>query len=180
VIEALFILASTIAQPEKRDPAGATGNAIMQCVAHAMGGGPINKDNIDHLAQNGLIFSEAPPEILRSTAQTPYGTASYALSPSTEGQVWAVGYDKGSCLIFTLWSDIAPIRKRIVDLFSIPNSWKEKQAAPAKENEEKLEYYWDPYPKMHLSALISLTDMAPSPKKGFVMITIGQTQTDGK
>jgi hypothetical protein len=173
---ALTLSAGAEAQPAPRSPDEAAGQAVMQCVAHTLGQVTISAGNAPLLASNGLQFSAETPAMLQSTANTPYGKATYANAPSNEGQVWAVGYDGpgNTCLVFALGTAVKPVEDRLVQLFSIPGAWKAEQAAPAAEGERKLQYGWDLQPR-HLTALVSIRDLSTLPAKGMVMVTVSQT-----
>lgn len=174
----LVLQAPAAAQLSPRAPNVAAGQGLMQCVAHALGIGKISADNAELLASNGLQHAAEPPAFLQSTRRTPYGEASYAHSPSTDGQVWTVGYDGpgSTCLVFVIGTPVEPIEARLVELFSIPNAWKPETAAEAAEGERRLQFGWDvKRPKRHLTALVSIRDLSALPTKGMVMVTISQT-----
>jgi hypothetical protein len=180
VAAALAILLSTsaVAQPGVRPPNEAAGQALMQCVAHTLGQGKVSAANAATLSANGLQYVAVPPAFLQTTANTPYGKASYATVPSTEGQIWAVGYDGpgNACLVFAIGIAVQPVESRLVELFSIPNAWKPETAAPAAQGERKLQYGWKlERPKRNLTALISVRDLSTSAAKGMVMVTVSQT-----
>jgi len=159
-------------------PAQAAGQALIQCVAHATGQSIISKDNSAGLTTNGLTYSDQPPSVLAgSTRQTPYGRASYAQAPSDDGEVWAVGYDKGSCLVFIWETSPEPVVKRLVEMFEIPNAWEKQQAAAAAPGERKLEYGWQVRPDFNLTGLVSIREL-PEPMDGMVMVTISRTVED--
>lgn len=179
VASAILIASGANALPAPVPVEEATGKALMQCVSHTTRHGSVEAKNSDLLAANGLIYSSEPPAFLVSTKTSFYGNASYATVPSTEGQVWAVGYDGAgdACAVFVLGSAVEPIESRLLKLFSIPGFWVPVKAAPASPGEKKLEYMWDlGRPGEQLTALISIRDMSNLPAKGFILVTITRTE----
>ena len=173
----LAISSPAAAQGVGVPPEQAAGQAMMQCVAHSTGQGSVVAENADLLAENGLVYSATPPPFLESARQTPYGTASFARSPSTDGQIWAVGYDQGACLVVALGTETQPIETRLVELFAIPGAWQQQAAAKAEVGERKLQYGWLLRPNFNLTALVSIREL-PEPAKGMVMITINRTAVE--
>lgn len=175
----IFVAAATNeASTTLRAPGEAAGAALIQCVAHTMGLGTISSASADRLAENGLRYSDSPPQYLAGAAETPYGKGSFVNAPSTEGQIWAIGYDGPgtACIVFALGTSVDPIEARVRSLFSVPHAWRPESAARAEEGERKLQYGWDvAQPKRHLTALISIRDWSNQPAKGMVMITVSQT-----
>jgi hypothetical protein len=166
------------AAAETVSPEEGAGKALMQCVAHSTGQGEISRRNAALLASNGLLHSEEVPPFLQSAKATPYGNGSFATVPTTDGQVWAVGYDGAgtSCLVFVMGTAVAPIRARLEQLFAIPGAWVAQTPAAAQTGEQKLQYGWKlDKPDRNLTALVSIRDLSRHPAKGVVMVTISNT-----
>jgi hypothetical protein len=172
---AAFPVAAQVAAPP---PEQAAGTALMQCVAHATGHGDVSAANAALLLANGLQYMAEPPPFLQSTRQTPYGNASYAVSPSAEGQTWLVGYDGpgNACLIFSVGTNVGPVEERLVKMLSIPGTWKEVPAAAPAAGERKREFQWKlKEPVGKVTALLSMRDLGDNAAKGMTMVTIART-----
>jgi len=173
-----ILLTSVPAVAETAAPEVGAGKALMQCVAHTTGQGEISKENADLLAANGLLYSEDLPPFLQSARTTPYGNGSFATVPTTEGQVWSVGYDGAgrSCVVFVMGTTVGPVRTRLEQLVAIPGAWVAQAPAAAAPGEQKLQYGWKlGKSDRNLTALVSIRDLASLPAKGFVMVTISHT-----
>ena len=155
-----------------RVPEQAAGQALMSCMAHSMGTGPIIAANAEALASDGLMFSEAYPSFLQGQSQNEFGRASFARVPVTDGgQIWAAGYDSGVCIVTVIGTPEGPVVARLQQLFSIPGGWKQKQIKDLPGRRWSA-YDWNS-PQAKLTAQLSITDLPPnSPAKGFVSVTI--------
>ena len=160
-------------------PEQAAGTALMQCVAHTTGQGPIAAKYSQQLATNGVIYTDQPPAYLQDAGQSSvFGKGSFASAPAVEGQVWLVGYDGlgTACMVYVLGAAVQPVEARLSEMFAIPGAWKKEMPVKAEAGERKLQYGWDlKDPKRHLTALVSIRDMSSSPAKGIVVVTISQT-----
>ena len=166
----LLVLASLAAAPAAASPELAAGRALAQCVAHSSGTGTITASNADALAANGLVFAPTPPPMLASASANAYGHGSFAASPSTLGQVWAVGYDTGACIVFAIGVPEEPVEARYRALFSIPATW---QSEPIRQLEGARwsQHSWRVMPDLKL---VEQTSVRPIPGQTdrFIMTTI--------
>jgi hypothetical protein len=169
-LPALLLAASASAQPSLRPPEQAAGLALMQCVAHSAGMGPITADAGDNLRANGLEPVAEPPPHLQSATQNEYGRGTFAQSPSTEGQVWAIGYDGGVCIVMTLGAAPAPIEGRLKELFAIPDSFEPEPIAP-RPGATWSQWRWKRTPR-DLIAQMRVTEIPDPRAKGMVMVTV--------
>ena len=156
---------------DPRPPEQAAGQALTSCVAHAMGMAPIAAKNASALAASGLVLMEAYPAFLRSQSQNEFGRGTFAQVHSTEGQVWATGYDSGVCLVTVIGTPEGPVVQRLDQLFAIPGAWKPakiKQLPGARWSA----YEWNSS-HAKLTAQMRIAELAPdSPAQGFVSVTI--------
>lgn len=158
--------ALAVAPPEQ-----AAGTALMQCVDHAAGMGTISAQSADGLARNGLEYQAEAPERLRSMAVTAYGNGSFARSSSIEGDVWAIGYDRGTCIVMVLGTTPEPVEQRLSAMFAIPGTWKAESIKQLDTASRWTQYGWKANGR-RLTAQIKVQPLPASPVKGLVMVTI--------
>jgi hypothetical protein len=173
VVLALALSAASVAQSQSLTPLPpqqAAGKALMQCVAHSLGMGPIAVDAAEKLRSAGLQYVTAPPPHLRAMTQNEYGRGSFAMSPSVEGQVWAVGYDSGVCIVMTLGAATGPVERRMNELFAIPNSFK-REAIKQLPGARWSQWRWS-QPERDLVAQMSVREISNPAVKGSVMVTL--------
>jgi hypothetical protein len=143
----------------------------MQCVAHAAGLGTISPDHAALLTGNGLEYHPEPPAALTSMADTDYGHATFAQSPTTEGQIWAVGYDSGTCIVMALGMEPEPVERRLAAMFSVPGAWRSEKIKQPDAGSR-----WTQYGVVmngrRLTAQMKVQPLPASPVKGLVMVTI--------
>lgn len=171
LVLAMAIGAEASAQAAKLPPANqAAGLALMQCVAHITGTGVIAAETKDHLKANGLELEGTPPPHLRALAQNEYGRGTIARSPSAEGEVWAAGYDGGVCIVMTIGAEAAPVEKRMVELFSIPNSFKPEPIGQ-REGVKVSQWRWK-QSRMDILANMTVRGIPAPGAKDMVMVTV--------
>jgi hypothetical protein len=163
-------VATTAVAPEQ-----AAGSALMQCVAHAGGMTAITRDNAAALARNGLEYQATAPDALKAMAATPYGTGSFARSPSREGDVWAVGYDRGACIVIATGTAVEPVEQRLAAMFAIPGGWHPEPIPQRDAGARWTQYGWD-MNRRHLTAQMKVQPLPGTPVKGVVMVTIRPEQ----
>ncbi len=158
----LFLAVPAMAQapaPQAQPVDKAAALALAQCVDHTRTGGDaiLSKYTAD-MAAKGLVFQREPPEFLASTRSTLLGVGQYAKSPSSEGEIWAIGYDSGGCMVVTLGAPVAEIEKGYNDFFTQSKAWRSEKAPAGKPGERTQFYGWSPNRNLRLSAQISLRD----------------------
>jgi hypothetical protein len=135
--------------------------ALDVCVDHARGAIPIVSNSGAQLDAKGVTWQLNPPEFLASTRATVLGIAQYAKSPSTEGEVWAIGYDSGGCMVVTLAAPIADVEKGYGDYFAGAKMWRSERPTTSARPGERLEgHAWNVRRNLKLTALIGLRDEA--------------------
>ncbi len=150
-----------------QDPAKAADAILKQCVEHAYGRLAIKGQNGRELDAKGLVYQLNPPEFLSSTQVTNMGRAEYAKSPSTEGEIWGVGYDGGSCMVVTMATYVEPIEKVYLDYFNQPNLWHAEKISGGQKGERRLQYTVMPTRATKLTATVSLRN-----EEGISSVTI--------
>ena len=171
MLTSLLLLAAPVAVLAPVPPPQAAGAALMQCVAHAAGMVEITADHAAALAANGLKYLPTPPDRLRSMVSSPYGTANFALSPSTEGDVWAVGYDSGTCIVMVLGTAPAPVEQRLNQLFTVPHTWKQQSIAQSDPGARWTQFGWTANGR-RMTAQMKVQPLPASPIQGLVMVTV--------
>lgn len=168
---ALAAAGALAATPVAADPAQAAGKALMACVKHASALTPIDAAHEAALQADGLIYQEQAPDKLRSMAVTAYGTGRFAWSPSVEGDVWSVGYDKGTCMVMVIGTVVEPVEHRLADLFAIPDGWRQEPIAQPDFASRWTQYGWTANGH-RLIAQMKVRPLPATPVKGLVMVTI--------
>ena len=161
--------------PAATDPARAAGNALTACVKHAAAMAPIDAAHAAGMADSGLVYSVTPPAKLSSMRETGYGTASFAQAPSTEGEVWAVAYDRGTCMVMVLGTDVKPVEQRLAALFAIPGTWRVEPIAQPDPGARWTQYGWQANGHQ-LTAQVKIQPLPQTAVKGLVMATIAPDQ----
>jgi len=131
---------------------------LRQCVDHALGTGAIVGQNGAQLDAKGLAYQREPPPFLVQTQSTSMGKAEYAKSPSTEGEVWGVGYDGGGCMVVTAGTAVEPIEKAYAAYFGQPNMWRSERISGTGKGERLLQFGYSSTRTTRLVATISLRD----------------------
>ncbi len=149
-------MAAQAATPQSPDKAADM--ALKQCVEHALGNLQIEGPNGKQLETNGFVYQRDPPDFLSATKQSDLGMAEYIKSPSDQGEIWAAGYDGGSCLLVTAATDVAPIEKAYLAYFNQPGMWHTERASAGNKGERRLQYAMAPTRATKLTAMISLRD----------------------
>jgi hypothetical protein len=147
------LAAGTPQSPEK-----AAALALKQCVDHALGTSQIKGQNGQELDSRGLAYQRDAPQFLSSTQQTDLGRAEYVKAPSTDGEIWSVGYDGGSCMVVTMATVVPPIEKSYVDYFGSVSTWHAERPPSGNKGERKLQYTMMPTRASKLTATVSLRD----------------------
>jgi hypothetical protein len=157
---ALALLAVAMpAEAQAADPTDKAADHILkQCVEHALGNVQIKGQNAKQLEADGFVYQLDPPEFLSSTKQSDLGRAEYIKSPSDQGEIWAAGYDGGSCLVVTAAAEVAPIEKAYLAYFTQPGAWHSERASSGQNGERRLQYAMQPTRATKLTAMISLRD----------------------
>lgn len=150
-----------------RAPEQAAGQALMQCVAHATGHGAIDSEAVELLRANGLQYEMSPPPFLQAAAENEYGRGQFARAPSAQGQVWAVGYDSGVCIVMAIGTPAGPVETRLNELFAIPNSFK-PEPIEQKPGARWSQWRWSMKPN-DLVAQVNIRDRSGV---GMVMVTV--------
>lgn len=145
----------------------AADHVLRQCVEHALGNLQIKGPNAKELEAQGLSYQLDPPEFLSSTKQTDMGRAEYIKAPSDQGEIWAAGYDSGSCLVVTAAAEVPPIEKAYLAYFNQPGMWHTERASSGQNGERRLQYAMQPTRATKLTAMISLRD-----SEGVTSVTI--------
>ena len=171
MITALIGVGLAASMPVALDAPRAAGNALIACVKHAAGKSIINAGNTPKLAEGGLIYEAATPARLGSMAKTAYGTASFARSPSSEGDVWAVGYDSGVCMVMVIGTPVEPIEQQLVTLFTIPNTWR-PEPIPQPDATARWTQYGMSDGVHRYTAQVKVQPLPATPVKGLVMVTV--------
>jgi hypothetical protein len=166
----LALASALAAAPASVAPELAAGRALAPCVAHSSGMGAITASNADALAANGLVFQSLPPPALANAAFTAYGSGSFAASPSTRGQIWAVGYDSGACIVFAIGVPAEPVETRYRALFGIAGTWRPEPIRQL-EGARWSQYGWRIRPDLKLVAQTSVRPI-PGQNDSFIMTTI--------
>ena len=152
-------------------PELAAAKALTQCVAHATGGLAITAGNAAALAETNVAYQADPPPALRSMAHTAYGTAGFARSPSTEGDVWIVGYDRGTCMVMVLNTPVDPVERKLAALFAAPGNWRAEPVDQISPDARWTQYGSDA-DVVHLTAQMKVQPLPATPVKGLVMVTV--------
>ena len=147
------LAAGTPQPPEK-----AADLALRQCVDHALATSQIKGQNGRELDAKGLVYQRDAPPFLSSTQQTDLGRAEYVKAPSTEGEIWSVGYDSGSCMVVTMATAVPPIEKSYQDYFGSVSTWHAERPPSGNKGERKLQYTMMPTRASKLTATVSLRD----------------------
>jgi hypothetical protein len=171
----LVLGAALAAMPAAAAPDQAAGTALMQCVAHAAGPGTISPDHAALLARSGLEYQAEPPAALRSMFDTPYGHATFARSPATEGQIWAVGYDRGTCMVKAIGTAPEAVENRLGAMFAIPGGWRAEPVKQPDAVSRWTQYGMDANGR-HLTAQMKVQPMPATPVKGLVMVTVSASK----
>ncbi len=156
----LVIATPALAQPSSdRSPQEAAKVALEACADHARGAIPIERKSSENLAGRGLKYQLTPPEFLASTRATVLGIGQYAKAVSSAGEIWAIGYDSGGCMVVSLDAPVADIEKGYMDYYAQAKVWRaERGASATRPGERALRYAWNPRRNLKLSALIGLRD----------------------
>lgn len=164
-------VAIAAAEPAPVDAAQAAGNAMMACVRHSANMLPIDDAHADAIRAGGMAYQPEPPAKLRGMAAGPYGKASFARSPSTEGDVWAIGYDRDTCMVMVLGTPVEPIERRLTDLFAIPGAWSRESIGQPDPASHWTQYGWMANGR-RLTAQMKVQPLPGTPVKGLVMVTV--------
>jgi len=151
----------------ERSPAEATTPALAACVDHARGAVKIEGKSRE-LDQAGLKYQLNAPDFLASTKSTRLGIAEYAKSPSTQGEIWAIGYasvdasgdsNSGACRLVALGVPVPDVEKSITDYFSKGRTWHlERGGDKPPPGVRTMTYTWSPRRNLKLTALVELRD----------------------
>ncbi len=162
VLLGLALTTPALAQaPAARSPQDAAKAALAACVDHAAAVTVIEGASGRELDAAGLKYQRDAPDFLASTRSSVLGLAQYAKSPSTEGEIWAIGYDSNACMVVTLAAPVADAEKGYTDFFANAKGWRpEKTTGSPKPGERLLSYGWSPRRNLRLTAVISLRDDA--------------------
>lgn len=161
-MKAFALAALVFATPVAAQAAGAlpvdkaTDLALKQCVEHALGNSIIVGQNSKEVDAKGLAYQREPPPFLSSTQTGSMGRAEYAKSPSSEGEIWDVGYDSGSCMVVTAGTAVEPIEKVYADYFAQPNMWRSERISGGGKGERLLQYVYNYTRINRLLAIVSL------------------------
>ncbi|MBO9574600.1 MAG: hypothetical protein J7494_02575 [Sphingobium sp.] len=160
VLLGLAVAAPALAQaPAGKLPDEAARIAMDVCADHASSAIPIEGKSGAQLDAKGVIYQLNPPDFLSSTKASAMGIAQYAKSPSTSGEIWAIGYDSGGCMVVSLGVPVADSEKGIVAFFEGAKGWRsERPSASAKGGEKLLGFAANPRRNLKLTALVKLQD----------------------
>ncbi|HEY1124802.1 MAG TPA: hypothetical protein VGE65_04160 [Sphingobium sp.] len=137
----------------------ATRFAIEACANHSSGSVPIEGKSGSQFDAKGLKYQLNPPEFLASTKMTTLGKGEYLKSPSTEGEIWAIGYDSGGCMVIALAAPTAEVEKGLVTYFTQTKGWRsDRPTARARPGERLIGYAWNPRRNLKLVVAIGLRD----------------------
>ena len=152
-------------------PALAAGKALTACIMHASGASVIAPSNAAALADNNLQVQATAPDRLRSMQRTPYGSATFARSPAAEGEVWAVGYDGGTCMVMVLGTAVEPVEAQLARQFAAPDDWHGEPIAQIDAGARWSGYGSDAHGR-HLTAQMKVQPLPTTPVRGLVMVTV--------
>jgi hypothetical protein len=136
-------------------PADAATLALKQCISHVQGETKIVGANAKSLEAMGFSYQRDPPEFLQATKSTVLGRAEYARAPAEEGEVWAIGYDAGSCMVVTMAVTVDPIETGYKAVFAEPGTWRSTNADRAPEGQRNEKYQFDPNRTLKLTAMVN-------------------------
>jgi hypothetical protein len=154
-------LAQTTPAPatDVRSPAEAAQAALALCSEHASAKTPLEASSARQIDAKGLKYQHDAPEFLASTESGTLGRAQYAKSPSTQGEIWAAGYDSSACMVFALATPAAEAEKGFTDFFTQSGTWRaERVTSSARPGERLLRFGWNQRRNLKLTAIVSLRD----------------------
>ncbi len=76
--------------------------------------------------------------------------------PSSEGEIWDIGYDSGGCMVVTAGTAVDPIEKVYADYFAQPNMWRSERISGAGKGERLLQFVYNYTRVNRLLAIVSL------------------------
>jgi hypothetical protein len=137
----------------------ATRYAIEACASHSNATLPIEGRSGSQFDAKGLKYQLNPPEFLASTKMTVLGKGEYLKSPSTQGEIWSIGYDSGGCMVIALGAPTADVEKGIVAYFAQAKGWRsDRPTSRGRPGERLLGYAANPRRNLKLTAVIGLRD----------------------
>ena len=145
--------------PAGRSPQDAAKAALAACVDHAASVTVIEGASGKELDAAGLKYQRDAPDFLASTRSSVLGLAQYAKSPSTQGEIWAIGYDSNACMVVTLAAPVADAEKGYLDYFANAKGWRpDRTSGSPRPGERLLTYGWTARRNLRLTAVVSLRD----------------------
>jgi hypothetical protein len=118
---------------EARSPEAAAEAAVQQCIEHVRAIAKIDQAYSNQLVNKGFVYQRDAPDFLAETKTSRFGVAQYAQSPSTEGEIWAIGYDRGPCMVVTMVAGIEAVQKGYAAVFDNGKWHKEKPRSTDKD-----------------------------------------------
>jgi hypothetical protein len=170
IILAIAAMSPAAAHAATVTPTEAARMALKQCIEHVSGMGRVEGGNGKNLDLAGFAYQREAPDFLAVTQNTILGRAEYARAPASEGEVWAIGYDKGSCMIVSLGTATEAIEAGYKTVFEEPGTWRKASAPSAPAGQRNERYQYDPQRTLKLSALINI-----QPAQGITSVTLSRS-----